>query len=656
MKPAPSTLERESTLPVKESIEFTIGNPRALMRINAKQYSDVTTAIIREYSTNAYDAHVMAGHTDPIEISLPSALNPYFEVRDHGVGMNVDTFRQIYTKFGESDKDERVDVNGQMGIGSKSGVAYTTQFTVVSVKDKIKTHAKIRREKDWAIYMDIIAEEIVDEPNGTTIRIPVHNVDEFRHKAYEFYKFWLPGRVLIDGEPSQHAVGQKIADNLYYSQQWNTSYVVLANVPYRINNPAALFVNSKLSSLNFVAYVDDLADEFGNSPIDFTPSREDLEYSDLTKATLQKVISDFEADLIATAKAEISKAKSHSDAYAAWAKWRGTAGGRLFGELEFKGTKFRSDFPVMGHRYSLRSSHNAVHSIKEWGVEEVGKTLFVTDFDINIGTEVKRRVKAYIAQEYPDDNITIVIFTRATSFDCVWVDWSVQKVVTWKALKDALPRAKSGGRSYVPGSGRVPGSWDYFTRDGKQHEQSCPTNKTLMWISKQDSHHYDVQAILQMLESDAVVLIVPMNRYEKLHRENPQIERFISWARKHIELDGEKLLDADGKKYFASCVGDNRGTWISKLDMSRVDDPDLKAAKSLQERRDTLLAEYDKHKRLAIMVRLGYNGFKEYVAPESDDFYKKYPLLAHLSVYRPIDDDIYIYINAKYKAESEKKK
>src|SRR5688572_9715845 len=103
MIPSTDTITQVDELPGEE-IEFTIGDPRFVMMTQAKLYSDVTTAIIREYSTNAYDAHVMAGVSDPIEVTLPSMMSPEFIIRDHGVGMSLEDFRQIYTRFGISNK------------------------------------------------------------------------------------------------------------------------------------------------------------------------------------------------------------------------------------------------------------------------------------------------------------------------------------------------------------------------------------------------------------------------------------------------------------------------------------------------------------------------------------------------------------------------
>src|SRR5690606_8495790 len=156
MIPVKDSLIDVDTLPGKE-IAFGIGDPRWVMKTQADLYSDITTAIIREYSTNAYDAHVMAGNPDPIEVTLPSVMDPYFIVEDRGVGMNMETFERVYTQYGVSDKRESNDTNGMLGYGSKSGVAYTTQFEVTSVKDGVKIHGIVKRKPDWAIVLKVVS-------------------------------------------------------------------------------------------------------------------------------------------------------------------------------------------------------------------------------------------------------------------------------------------------------------------------------------------------------------------------------------------------------------------------------------------------------------------------------------------------------------------
>ena len=68
-------------------------------------YSDKILAVIREYSTNAVDAHIEVGKADlPILVTLPSALTPEFKVRDFGRGLTETQVSEIYAMYGESTK------------------------------------------------------------------------------------------------------------------------------------------------------------------------------------------------------------------------------------------------------------------------------------------------------------------------------------------------------------------------------------------------------------------------------------------------------------------------------------------------------------------------------------------------------------------------
>ena len=148
MIPTATPITEVDNLPGTE-VAFSIGNPLWVMKNLAKLYSDTSTAVIREYSTNAVDSHIMAGKADvPIEITLPDLYDPYFIVQDYGLGMSEEDLFETYTKFGNSTKRETNDVNGMYGFGSKSAVAYTNQFTNESVKDGEKIHALVTKRPD----------------------------------------------------------------------------------------------------------------------------------------------------------------------------------------------------------------------------------------------------------------------------------------------------------------------------------------------------------------------------------------------------------------------------------------------------------------------------------------------------------------------------
>jgi hypothetical protein len=651
MIPVPNTITQEDTLPSHEEIEFTIGDPRWVMRTQAELYSDPTTAVIREYSTNAFDAHVMAGHTDPIEVTLPSQFNDQiFTVRDHGVGMSLDDFRQIYTRFGTSNKRDSNTTNGQLGYGSKSGVAYGTSFTVTSVKDGIKNVGIVQRKPDWTIVLKVVSTVKTDEPNGTVIQIPVSNVEEFTHKANEFYKFWLPGRVLVNGKAPNHAVGKQIIENLYYSEQWNTSYVVMGNVAYRIANPDALFRSTKMNRINFVAYVDEFKTEDGSAPVEFTPSREDLKYTDRTKGTLQKIVDDFESNIIRVAQDEINAATSHFDAYVKWTNWSSMLGKGLFADLEFNGDKFESQFAITGKEWTTGGYRNSVYSIRQFDVDKMDRTMVVTEFPVEVSSNVKAKAKEFARMKgWP---YTYILFTadRKKDIKSKWI--SKKHFVTWEELKAALPKKVRQPGTYATGGGRIKGSYDLFTRNGRKDEQQVKDTKgQLYYISIQDEKNVDVPSVLRLLDMDNTVILLGANRINKFKRDYPKVQDFYTWARSQVVVKAETLLSQDAKDGLS--VSNDLGAWLDKLPLDQVKDPAFAKAQAKRKAAKSLTKKYDDNITLANKVGMMYNVVK--YTPTYTDFglLRQYPLMKEFSHWRveaSVAREIVYYINAKHAA------
>lgn len=642
MIPITSTAEAIDTLPGEE-IEFSIGDPRWVMRTQADLYSNRELAVAREYSTNARDAMIEAGKADqPIEVTLPSMMNPYFRVRDFGDGMSRNRMANIYTKFGTSTKRDSNEFNGVLGYGSKSALAYTETFTVTSVHEGIKRVAVIVRKPDWSIVMKIVSETPTTEASGTEIVVPVHNHEAFSHIARDFYKFWMQGTVLVDGAFPKQEVGDKITDGLYYSAHWSESYVVMGNVPYRIANPAALFHNARMRSINFVAYVD-------NGDVEFTPSREDLKYTQHTKDTLQNVILDFENQILDAARADIDSATTHFDAYAKWSEWTSRLGRDLFDELEFNGDKFMESFPINAMRYQPSSYYRgATYRISQWNVGEMERTLIVTDFNIDLNSNHKAKAREYL--KLKGISASYILFSSISEVKNPWVDQS--RLVSWEDLKAALPKKPRKARQVNPNiPGRIPGSWDYWTKDGFHGEKEIPDKSTVYWISVQANKDYNVRSILTLLDTKAVVLIVPANRKDKLLRENKSVKEFLPWAKSHVVKDGASLLSDEAKKSLK--IGYDTRQWIQQLDVKAIDDPDWSAAASLIERGKSLVKSYDDNMALATQLKMWYDVSKHNIQASDDSLVHRYPLLQDIRLgwnSRPNKKHIYMYMNAVYAA------
>ena len=99
-------------------------------------YSDKISAVLREVSCNALDAHVVAGTPDlPIEVQLPTVLDSTLRIRDYGPGLDELQMVDIYTRYFKSDKRQSNDLIGGKGLGSKSPFCYIDTFNVTAVQN-----------------------------------------------------------------------------------------------------------------------------------------------------------------------------------------------------------------------------------------------------------------------------------------------------------------------------------------------------------------------------------------------------------------------------------------------------------------------------------------------------------------------------------------
>lgn len=268
-----------------QAVDMSLSNNSLehIMDILSDLYSDRPAAIIREYGTNALDAHIISGQTKPIEISTPNRLNPNLVIRDYGEGMSKQVLIDTYSKYGASTKRDNNLEAGQLGLGSKSGFAYTDQFTVRSVNDGHCCELIMSRNDRGAAEMTIAFDYETGDDSGVTITIPIksYDIDSVTNAASNFAKFATPGTISLNGKINEIPDSwTKIADNLYSGPEINSNTIVMGNVAY----PAKLFDDVYLGygTARIVAFV-----KMGE--VDFAPSREALKYTVHTTQTLKSI-------------------------------------------------------------------------------------------------------------------------------------------------------------------------------------------------------------------------------------------------------------------------------------------------------------------------------------------------------------------------------
>ena len=267
-----------------------------LMSVLSDLYSDKIMAVVREYSTNALDSHLASGQTKSVQVSTPTALNPYFVVRDFGVGMDIDDIRNIYSKYGASSKRNNNVESGMLGLGCKSGLTYSNQFTLTGIKNGIKTLVSISRSANGAGQMEVVDESPTTDSNGVIVKIPVNNNwdrEEFERKAKFFAQFVTPGQYQVNGNDISNLDFTVISDKLWIRKvHWNMTeqdrkcFVVMGNVAYPIDLDKFGDLKNVVPYGHSFVFFADMGD------VDFPPSREELMYTSRTNATLKQMRTD----------------------------------------------------------------------------------------------------------------------------------------------------------------------------------------------------------------------------------------------------------------------------------------------------------------------------------------------------------------------------
>ena len=158
-------------------------------------YANPIGSIVRETSTNAWDAHVEAGHDAPILISLnwEKSSGYFIEFVDEGVGMSPDRIYNVYVNYLESTKEDTNDQSGYFGIGSKSPLSYASEYFLTTVYSNIRYEYLIRKDDDGIPVINLLDESPTGDKNGTTVKIYIDSesdansfISEIKSQLYFF--------------------------------------------------------------------------------------------------------------------------------------------------------------------------------------------------------------------------------------------------------------------------------------------------------------------------------------------------------------------------------------------------------------------------------------------------------------------------------------
>jgi len=294
-----------------DSVNCTIDaeDMRYVASLLRNNYSNTRLAVVREISANALDANLEANATRPIEIKLPTALNPTFSVRDFGGGLSQEDVFGLYSKYGKSTKRTSNNYIGAFGIGKFAPLSYGDNFTCVSYNGGVKTSYNIFVNEDDDTKIVKLHEESSSEPSGLCIEVAVSDDDisEFKETTQKFFKFFsedeMPkflgvdddfmqkSEVILESKTDEWFVLDNNSNRNYYSR--SESHVIMGRVSYPLDRYAINvenFVddNHKKNIVENILSMDVFYLRVPLGSVKLHHSRESLEYN---KATQQKIVS-----------------------------------------------------------------------------------------------------------------------------------------------------------------------------------------------------------------------------------------------------------------------------------------------------------------------------------------------------------------------------
>ena len=628
-------------------------------------YSDPEMAVVREYSTNAHDAHIAAGVTRPIEVRLPTALSPFFSVRDYGEGLDKDDIRTIYSRYGSSTKRATNDQVGALGLGCKSALTYAEQFTVESIKDGVRTVCSVSREDGGVPVFTVVGSfDAGNEPSGTKVTVPARTHNSFENKAATLFRHWTPGTVLVNDEQPTPLDGLRVSDDILICKHDGFvrsagNIVVMGGVPYPVEDE---HLRTELPPGYYAAITVPIG------AVNFTPSREALMYTTTTKATLSSLPDKIRTALKTAVQREIESATTTQGAIRSMLKWRALLGTRVSPtEFRFKGSELPE---TLDGRFVLSSTGSrklGQHETAPRGinVDYVGSALFITNYSpTNFTAQHKRKLLQWCQnkgietvgqyqREVPDGAVQFFAMTDASSVDTRWVDPS--RVASWDEIKKiVLPRNSNAS---VWRNGRPTGSYDAYIGGDFVHIQAdeIDQNEAIYYcqgLNRRESNRY--AQVIGDYDPSATVVCLPVNRADKFKRTFPEAQTYRQGLQEAYNA-WKNGLGKDVRTAMAVAEAGGRDV-LRKLDPARVDDPKIKAA--IPFAKIDLQKVYQEQRAFRDVLHA-----VQVTTPEWDDPTEGYALLPNLlsgysSAMRDPDfaDHVYLYMNAVYAAQNAGKK
>jgi hypothetical protein len=393
-------------------------NAKAFRLLTDNIYSDKIKALIRELSTNALDSQKEAGYAGGFDVHLPTILQPYFYLRDYGVGMSPEMVVDTYTVFFESTKDQSNDFTGCLGLGSKTPLHYHTKScTVTSYKDGMMYVYSCFMGNDGCPAYTKLNESETSEPNGVKVEFPVnkYDIESFYDRASEVYK-WFSIKPVFTGKSVDIPTPSYCMDTPEWKlNNHRNSGVLMGNILYPIEQFKAKELDKYNSLINAgIIIIAEIGD------VEFDMSREHLSYSPMTVRYLVGKFEKIKAEYAATLQEHIDKCDSYYGAQQKFAELSNRLT-NIFGvkstDLSFNGEQLKTniDFDSLTANMYCKNSHRksispAGFSYSKYFPVNQNLKVFVNDLKVGCLSRIKRHIEALSL-----DNYNILLYKDLTT-------------------------------------------------------------------------------------------------------------------------------------------------------------------------------------------------------------------------------------------------
>jgi hypothetical protein len=289
------TIERFN---VGEQKAFNIkSTAKAFKILSSNLYTDKVKAIVRELSCNAYDSHIQAKNPNPFRVHIPNTLEPWFCIRDFGVGLSETDIFNVYTTYFESTKTDSNEYIGCLGLGSKSPFSYAENFTVNSYFNGIKYCYTMFINEQGVPNVTLNGSSQTKEPNGLEINIAVLQKDFYYFKTacervYRHFKILpeITGESIEIKKPVYFLEGQDwgIKNNESRSVKF-----IMGNVAYELSG--YYDENISVSQKSVMNIPIDIFVNIGD--LDVSASRENISFDKKTKEFIFNKLASVYADI-----------------------------------------------------------------------------------------------------------------------------------------------------------------------------------------------------------------------------------------------------------------------------------------------------------------------------------------------------------------------